>query len=113
MELRGVFVGVGIDSIILNISMNETYDVVVCGTGLIECILSGLLSQEGTFAARQGRRFCISTGTPTTEERAPQSTSPTSGRSSATRRSPTRNLDTIGTGTSTSSPSTSCTVENL
>jgi len=27
--------------------MDETYDVVICGTGLIECILSGLLSQEG------------------------------------------------------------------
>jgi Rab GDP dissociation inhibitor len=27
--------------------MNEEYDVVVCGTGLPECILSGLLSQEG------------------------------------------------------------------
>ena len=26
---------------------NETYDVIVCGTGLTECILSGLLSQEG------------------------------------------------------------------
>jgi len=25
--------------------MDETYDVVVCGTGLTECILSGLLSQ--------------------------------------------------------------------
>lgn len=27
--------------------MDETYDVVVCGTGLTECILSGLLSQAG------------------------------------------------------------------
>jgi len=27
--------------------MNEEYDVVVCGTGLTECILSGLLSQSG------------------------------------------------------------------
>jgi Rab GDP dissociation inhibitor len=27
--------------------MEDTYDVVVCGTGLTECILSGLLSQEG------------------------------------------------------------------
>jgi Rab GDP dissociation inhibitor len=27
--------------------MNEEYVVVVCGTGLTECILSGLLSQEG------------------------------------------------------------------
>lgn len=26
--------------------MDEEYDVVVCGTGLTECILSGLLSQE-------------------------------------------------------------------
>jgi RAB protein geranylgeranyltransferase component A len=24
--------------------MNEEYDTVVCGTGLVECILSGLLS---------------------------------------------------------------------
>jgi len=42
----------GLTFIILNIlsfiqQMNETYDVVVCGTGLTECILSGLLSQEG------------------------------------------------------------------
>ena len=28
--------------------MNEEYDVIVCGTGLSECILSGLLSQEGS-----------------------------------------------------------------
>ncbi len=28
--------------------MNDEYDVIVCGTGLSECILSGLLSQEGT-----------------------------------------------------------------
>jgi len=27
--------------------MNENYDIVVCGTGLAECILSGLLSQSG------------------------------------------------------------------
>lgn len=27
--------------------MNETYDVIVCGTGLKECILSGLLSVKG------------------------------------------------------------------
>ena len=27
--------------------MDDTYDVIVCGTGLTECILSGLLSQEG------------------------------------------------------------------
>jgi len=27
--------------------MDDTYDVVVCGTGLTECILSGLLSSEG------------------------------------------------------------------
>jgi RAB protein geranylgeranyltransferase component A len=26
--------------------MNEKYDAVVCGTGLVECIISGLLSQE-------------------------------------------------------------------
>ena len=28
--------------------MDEEYDVVICGTGLTECILSGLLSQEST-----------------------------------------------------------------
>ena len=27
--------------------MDDVYDVVVCGTGFIECILSGLLSLEG------------------------------------------------------------------
>lgn len=27
--------------------MNEEYDVIVCGTGLKECILSGLLSKRG------------------------------------------------------------------
>lgn len=27
--------------------MNEKYDVIVCGTGLKECILSGLLSKKG------------------------------------------------------------------
>lgn len=27
--------------------MEETYDVIVCGTNLPECILSGLLSSEG------------------------------------------------------------------
>ena len=27
--------------------MNEKYDVIVCGTGLRECILSGLLSVKG------------------------------------------------------------------
>lgn len=27
--------------------MNEKYDVIVCGTGLKECILSGLLSVKG------------------------------------------------------------------
>ena len=29
--------------------MDEEYDVVICGTGLTECILSGLLSQESTY----------------------------------------------------------------
>ena len=43
--------------------MNETYDVVVCGTGLIECILSGLLSQEGTRVAMQARKCCTLTAT--------------------------------------------------
>lgn len=26
--------------------MNDKYDTVVCGTGLVECVLSGLLSQK-------------------------------------------------------------------
>jgi len=30
-----------------NQEVNPNYDVVVCGTGLVECILSGLLSMEG------------------------------------------------------------------
>merc|ERR1712060_3265 len=30
-----------------SIRMNEEYDVIVCGTGLKECILSGLLSVKG------------------------------------------------------------------
>ena len=47
--------------------MDETYDVVVCGTGLIECILSGLLSQESTPSFTQTRRFFTLTATPTTE----------------------------------------------
>jgi len=51
---------ISIKSIILNIllliHMNETYDVVVCGTGLIECILSGLLSQEGISAFITGKK---------------------------------------------------------
>ena len=29
--------------------MDEEYDVVICGTGLTECILSGLLSQESKY----------------------------------------------------------------
>ena len=30
-----------------NQEVNPNYDVVVCGTGLVECILSGLLSMDG------------------------------------------------------------------
>jgi hypothetical protein len=54
--------------------MDETYDVVVCGTGLIECVLSGLLSQEGTERASQAKRCCTSTATVSTGVREPQST---------------------------------------
>ena len=92
--------------------MNETYDVVVCGTGLIECILSGLLSQEGKLLLIQARRCSTSTETPSTEERAPQSTSPTSGKFSERRKSPISSSATTGIGTLTSFPSTSCTAEN-
>lgn len=81
--------------------MNETYDVVVCGTGLIECILSGLLSQEGTYGTMQGRRCFTSTATPSTAGRAPPSTSPTSGRSSERRRSPISSSATTEIGIST------------
>lgn len=51
--------------------MNETYDVVVCGTGLTECILSGLLSQEGTPPPMQAKRSSTSTATPSTAAREP------------------------------------------
>jgi hypothetical protein len=54
--------------------MNETYDVVVCGTGLIECVLSGLLSQEGNHGEMQARKCCTLTATPITAVRAPQLT---------------------------------------
>ena len=36
--------------------MNEKYDAVVCGTGLVECIISGLLSQEGISLFIQAKR---------------------------------------------------------
>jgi Rab GDP dissociation inhibitor len=36
--------------------MDETYDVVVCGTGLTECVLSGLLSQEGNQSTDSGKK---------------------------------------------------------
>jgi hypothetical protein len=35
--------------------MDETYDVIVLGTGLTECIISGLLSVAGKKARREGR----------------------------------------------------------
>ena len=40
--------------------MNEKYDAVVCGTGLAECILSGLLSQErkSLFYSREKGASC-------------------------------------------------------
>ena len=31
--------------------MMDEYDVVICGSGLVECILSLLLSQEGNFSS--------------------------------------------------------------
>jgi RAB protein geranylgeranyltransferase component A len=43
--------------------MNEKYDVVVCGTGLYECMLSGLLSQESTVTAMQRNASCTSIAT--------------------------------------------------
>lgn len=50
--------------------MNEKYDAVVCGTGLAECILSGLLSQERkTYPYPQRRKFSMSIETPSTEEK--------------------------------------------
>jgi len=86
--------------------------VVVCGTGLIECVLSGLLSQEGITYKRQARKCSTSTATISTEVRAPQSTLPTFGSCSETRRSPTRSSATTEIGISTLSLSTSCMVEN-
>lgn len=105
-------------SIILNIfisthEMNETYDVVVCGTGLIECILSGLLSQEGKSLAMQARKCYTLTAILSTVERVPQSTSPTSGKFSERRRSPIRSSATTATGILIWFPSISCMVENL
>lgn len=35
--------------------MNETYDAIVLGTGLKECIISGLLSVEGKKVRRSAR----------------------------------------------------------
>ena len=29
--------------------MNEEYDIIICGTGLTECVLSGLLSQQSKY----------------------------------------------------------------
>lgn len=54
--------------------MDETYDVVVCGTGLIECVLSGLLSQEGNESLSQARKSYTSTATVSMEVKEPQST---------------------------------------
>ena len=54
---------------------NPNYDVVVCGTGLIECILSGLLSLEGINESLSKENVsCTSTETPTMEVRVPHST---------------------------------------
>lgn len=37
--------------------MDDTYDVVVCGTGFVECILSGLLSLKGKWQYIYMRSF--------------------------------------------------------
>lgn len=50
--------------------MNEKYDVVVCGTGLSECILSGLFSQERNSSLIQRRRSSILIVTPSTAVKA-------------------------------------------
>jgi len=39
--------------------MNETYDVVVCGTGIVECILSGLLSLKGKILIQRDSNGCM------------------------------------------------------
>jgi len=70
--------------------MEETYDVVVCGTGLIECILSGLLSQEGTFPLTKAKRCCTSIVTLIMEVRELQSILLIFGRSSAINKSQTK-----------------------
>lgn len=40
--------------------MNEKYDVIVCGTGLKECILSGLLSTRGMKVLHIDRKQAVS-----------------------------------------------------
>lgn len=47
LKLRWIKKDINKDKRELYIIMNETYDVIVCGTGLKECILSGLLSVKG------------------------------------------------------------------
>jgi hypothetical protein len=46
--------------------------VVVCGTGLIECILSGLLSQEGISSITKAKKFFTLIAIHFTEEKVPQ-----------------------------------------
>ena len=93
--------------------MNETYDVVVCGTGLIECILSGLLSQEGTVYHIQARRCCTLIAMLTMEERVLQSTSQIYGRYFETKKSQTKNWVTTEIGILILFLNTSCMEENL
>lgn len=93
--------------------MDETYDVVVCGTGLIECVLSGLLSQEGNESLSQARKSYTSTATVSMEVKEPQSTWQISGKFSERKKSLIRIWDTTETGILTSFPSTSCTEANL
>jgi hypothetical protein len=40
-----------------SVTMQEEYDVVVLGTGLTECILSGLLSVDGKKVLHMGAQF--------------------------------------------------------
>lgn len=39
--------------------MDEEYDVIVLGTGLTECVLSGLLSVEGKKVLHMVWRICL------------------------------------------------------
>lgn len=93
--------------------MNEKYDAVVCGTGLVECIISGLLSQEGIFIFIQAKKSFISIEILSMVERALLSILPTSGKYSSKNKNLQKSLDTIEIGISISFLNTLCPEVNL